>query len=242
MMPFCCYIQRECIVRFRSAGYWLITILLPVMTVLIGSIETDYGGGENDMTSLIVFSALMFLFIFFYGVQAMRGIATLRKQRVVELLLVRLKPWQIVVGQIVAIGIVALVQVTLWEAFAVMVGGSVLFSLSGLLWLLGGYVLYAALFAIAGVYVSEENSTQALTLLITIVAVLSHNAVLFALSDTQSSLARFCAYFPMTSPLLLGFRGIEFPVWQRLLSAAILMLTAAMTISIGCRYFKRKCL
>jgi ABC-2 type transport system permease protein len=60
------------------------------------------------------FGYIMFFFIFLYGVQVMRGVMEEKQNRIVEVLISSVKPFQLMMGKIVGIAMVGLVQFVLW--------------------------------------------------------------------------------------------------------------------------------
>ena len=68
------------------------------------------------------FGYLIFIFIFLYGVQVMRGVMEEKQNRVVEVLVSSVKPFQLMMGKIVGIAMVGLAQFLLWIALSVVLG------------------------------------------------------------------------------------------------------------------------
>ena len=60
------------------------------------------------------FGYFMFIFIFMYGVQVMRGVMEEKQNRVVEVLISSVKPFQLMMGKIIGIALVGFVQFVLW--------------------------------------------------------------------------------------------------------------------------------
>jgi ABC-2 type transport system permease protein len=60
------------------------------------------------------FGYFMFIFIFLYGVQVMRGVMEEKQNRVVEVLISSVKPFQLMMGKIVGIALVGFTQFMLW--------------------------------------------------------------------------------------------------------------------------------
>ena len=60
------------------------------------------------------FGYFMFIFIFLYGVQVMRGVMEEKQNRVVEVLISSVKPFQLMMGKIVGIAFVGFTQFILW--------------------------------------------------------------------------------------------------------------------------------
>ncbi len=60
------------------------------------------------------FGYFMFIFIFMYGVQVMRGVMEEKQNRIVEVLISSVKPFQLMMGKIIGIALVGFVQFILW--------------------------------------------------------------------------------------------------------------------------------
>lgn len=60
------------------------------------------------------FGYFMFIFIFMYGVQVMRGVMEEKQNRVVEVLISSVKPFQLMMGKIIGIALVGFIQFVLW--------------------------------------------------------------------------------------------------------------------------------
>lgn len=61
-----------------------------------------------------VFGLIIFFFIFIYGVQVMRGVIEEKSNRIVEVIVGSVKPFQLMAGKIIGIGLAAMLQFTLW--------------------------------------------------------------------------------------------------------------------------------
>ncbi len=57
---------------------------------------------------------LIYMFIFLYGVQVMRGVMEEKTSRIVEVILSSVKPFQLMMGKIVGVALVGLTQFLLW--------------------------------------------------------------------------------------------------------------------------------
>ncbi|MBN4051487.1 ABC transporter permease [bacterium AH-315-M05] len=68
---------------------------------------------------------LIYLFIFLYGVQVMRGVIEEKTSRIVELIISSVRPFQLMLGKIVGIALVGLTQFLLWVVFTLIIVGGV---------------------------------------------------------------------------------------------------------------------
>jgi ABC-2 type transport system permease protein len=72
---------------------------------------------SNTELSMIVgmFSGiLIYMFIFLYGVQVMRGVIEEKTNRIIEVIISSVKPFQLMMGKIIGIALVGLTQFLLW--------------------------------------------------------------------------------------------------------------------------------
>jgi ABC-2 type transport system permease protein len=80
--------------------------------------DIDKKDVNNYITELSVvgfaFAMMIYMFIFIYGVQVMRGVIEEKTSRIVEVLVSSVKPFQLMMGKIVGIGLVGLTQFCLW--------------------------------------------------------------------------------------------------------------------------------
>lgn len=72
---------------------------------------------DNDQLKMgIGFAAsfLIYMFIFLYGVQVMRGVIEEKTNRIVEIIISSVKPFQLMMGKIIGVALVGLTQFLLW--------------------------------------------------------------------------------------------------------------------------------
>jgi ABC-2 type transport system permease protein len=76
-------------------------------------------GGKEDLTSMKAmigfgFALIIYFFILFYGVQVMRGVMEEKTNRIIEVIISSVKPFQLMMGKIIGIGLVGLTQFLIW--------------------------------------------------------------------------------------------------------------------------------
>ncbi len=81
-----------------------------------GSAGASYGVGMFG-------SILIYLFIFLYGVQVMRGVIEEKNNRIVEVIISSVRPFQLMMGKIVGIALVGLTQFVLWVVLTMAING-----------------------------------------------------------------------------------------------------------------------
>lgn len=78
--------------------------------------ESRVEDGSTQASSMAgyITSLLLYIFIFIYGVQVMRGVIEEKTNRIVEVLISSVRPFQLMMGKIIGITLVALTQFALW--------------------------------------------------------------------------------------------------------------------------------
>jgi ABC-2 type transport system permease protein len=79
---------------------------------------SEDGKEEEVMTEKTMvgffFGILIYMFIFMYGVQVMKGVIEEKTSRIIEVIITSVKPFQLMMGKIVGIAMVGLTQFILW--------------------------------------------------------------------------------------------------------------------------------
>ncbi len=201
--------------------------------------EASKNAGFNLAVSGVFFF-LIYISIFLYGAQIMRGVLEEKNNRIVEVLISSVRPTDLMLGKIIGIGFVGLTQYAIWGALAVLA------SLPGVVAMLGmaeglppipaltivafivffllGYFLYAAIYAALAAPFNSEQEAQQLLMIPTMLLVLASTTWFFAFNQPNGLMAVVLSFFPLTSPLLMFMRiSVQPPpFWQIGLSVAML--------------------
>lgn len=215
---------------------------------------------------------LMYIIIFIYGSGVMRGVMEEKTNRIAEVIVSSVKPFQLMMGKIIGIGLVGLTQFLIWALLMVLVSIIVPMFFPALqdtlhgpvmndpmiqqqamqeiqndklgiiqtlynqnwaliigafiFYFLGGYFMYAALFAAVGSLVNEDpQEAQQLTLPVSMPIIFSIIILQSTIRDPNSSLSVFGSMFPLSSPIImLGRIPYGVPVWQLLTSMFLLIV------------------
>jgi len=104
-------------------------------TVTLHPVLFSKSGEEEDLSKEkayvgFAFGLVIYMFIFLYGVQVMRGVIEEKTSRIVEIIISSVKPFQLMMGKIVGVALVGLTQIAIWVAltFGIMaIGQSVIY-------------------------------------------------------------------------------------------------------------------
>ncbi|MGK9116339.1 ABC transporter permease [Olivibacter jilunii] len=235
-------------------------------------------------------SILIYISLFLYGNQVMRGIIEEKSNRIIEVVISSVKPFQLMMGKIIGVGLVGVTQFVLWiilsvsfmaATSAVMINAKPEMHTSikmqdgvgngevkqnnqerqskmeaivqqikaidypyvlgcFLIYFIGGYLLYSALFAMVGSAVDSETETQQFMLPIIMPLLFTYMLSFSVLiNNPHGSLAFWLSMVPFTSPIGMLVR-IPFgvPVWQLLLSIALLVIGFLLTTYAAARVYR----
>ena len=237
----------EQIIRNSHVDYQIRTVKL-----------NDDGSESTSSTQLayiigIVFTLAVYMFITLYGSMVMQGVSEEKTNRIVELMVSSVRPFDLMAGKIIGIGLVGLTQLILWALLTMIGVGAIsaltattpdavqtlewmaalssfnlpLLLLSFAAFFVGGYLLYAALFAAIGSVIDHPEDAQQFMMPVMLVLVFALYAGIYSLDNPDGPLAFWCSLIPFTSPVVMMMRlPFDVPLWQPLLSIALLYAIA----------------
>jgi len=93
--------------------------------ITIRSVKLSKDGGEAEVNFTLraivgyLSGFLIYFTIFFAGAQVMRGVIEEKTNRIVEIIISSVKPFQLMMGKIIGVGLVSLTQFAIWGALTV---------------------------------------------------------------------------------------------------------------------------
>ena len=107
------------------------------------------------------------------------------------------------------------------------------------IYFIGGYLLYASLFAGFGSAVDQASDSSQFTMPIILIMVVALYAGIACIENPSGPMAVWCSIIPFTSPIVMMVRlPFDVPWWQLLLSIALLYATALLCIWISARIYR----
>jgi ABC-2 type transport system permease protein len=219
-------------------------------------LEVRTVGGSADPAaerarSAIAYGGMVLLYtaILGYGSWTLVGVAEEKASRVVEVLLAVLRPWQLLAGKVLGIGLLALGQLVLTIAWAlVLVRLTDVLELPGIpvdsavalvLWFVVGFALYSVLYAAAGVLVSRVEDAQSVALPISLVAIVGFALSFPVLDDPDGVLARVATFIPPVSPFVVPIRVAHqaIPAWEHALAVAVAVAAVGAAVGVAGRVY-----
>ncbi len=227
---------------------------------------TDAGDKSASVGSAYALSfagaVLIYMSLFIYGAQVMRGVIEEKTSRIIEVIISSVKPFQLMAGKIIGVGLVGLTQFALWITLSYLAtklfgqnnvsqGAMVKFLQTmassaayelfcfGFYWLTG-FLLYSALFAAVGSAVDSETETQQFMFPITLPLLFTYIlSVSYLFTVPDSSLAVWLSIIPFTAPIAMMVRlPFHVPGWQLALSMVLMVLGFLFTTYVASRIYR----
>ncbi|CCZ10772.1 MULTISPECIES: ABC transporter permease [Culturomica] len=216
---------------------------------------------------------IIYIFIFMYAAQVMKGVIEEKNNRIIEVLVSSVKPFQFLLGKIIGVASVGLVQFLIW----IILGGAAMIALQAIFlpdidmealrnssniammsqtsgvnpeqlqiiqnvvktiepgfilsflgafifYFIGGYLLYASLFAAIGAAVDNETDSQQFMTPLSIILIAAVYIGFAAMKSPESPLVFWSSMIPFTSPIVMLVR-IPFgvPAWEIITSIVTLI-------------------
>jgi ABC-2 type transport system permease protein len=176
---------------------------------------------------------LIYFILLVYGSQVMMGVMEEKTNRIAEVIVSSVKPFQMMLGKILGIGLVALTQFLLWIAFVFIVynigkasgetgiassvvGGMqemftdvnvplILFCFG--FYFLAGFFFYSSLYGAIGSAVNEDmREAQSLSFPITMLVIISIALMSVSISNPTGPIAFWASIIPFSSPIVMMAR------------------------------------
>lgn len=208
----------------------------------------------------------VFTFIMMYGIRVMRSVLEEKNNRVVEILISSVKPFELMMGKILGVTGVALVQFGVWVvmifASAMTLGSSNVGMVSGVaevqmvlsalsqinyglilfvfvIYFLLGYLFYSAMYAAIGSAVDNETETQQFTLFAILPMMLGFYGSITIMNNPDGPMSFWLSMIPFTSPIAMLARiPFDVPVWELVLSIGILLVSTLGMVFIASKIYR----
>lgn len=225
-----------------------------------------------------VLSFMLYMFLLIYGAMVMQSVIEEKNNRVLEVMVSSVRPFDMMMGKILGVASVAVLQIVIWIALIAVVGYVVVTTMlpdelaaavtmikqgaaietmqestdigllqavitltdigylarifaSLLLFVTGGFLMYAAMFAAVGSAVDSPQDAQQLQTPIMLPIILSLFIMMSVINDPTSSLAYWFSFIPLTSPIVMMARiPYDVPLWEIVVSLVILYATFAAAV------------
>ncbi|HMR93653.1 MAG TPA: ABC transporter permease [Chitinophagaceae bacterium] len=204
------------------------------LTLKAQNVNDEKANSEIASTIGYVSGFLIYFILLVYGSQVMMGVMEEKTNRIAEVMVSSVKPFQLMLGKIVGIGMVALAQFLLWIAFIFIIfnvtkaSGSGNPMLAGMVnnvqdvftsvnvpfilfcfafYFLGGFFFYSSLYAAIGSAVNEDmREAQSLSFPVTMIVIFSIMLMTVTMKDPSGPVAVWGSIIPFSSPIVMMAR------------------------------------
>ena len=252
----------------------------------VRSIKWSEAGEQESSTDAamglgFLLSFITYMFVLMYGAMIMNSVIEEKTNRIVEVVVSSCRPFQLMLGKIIGVGLVGLTQMAIWIVLLGIVGtvaGS-MFGISSMstgtvppeamaaaqdsgfmqdimkqilsinylpiilnfvLYFLGGYLLYSALFAGLGSAVDQASDASQFTTPVILIMLIAFYAGIACAENPMGPMAVWCSIIPFTSPVVMMVRlPFGVPTWKLVLSIVLLFGTALAITWRAARIYRR---
>ncbi|MFD0558238.1 ABC-2 type transport system permease protein [Stackebrandtia endophytica] len=221
----------------------------------VAPMEQEHLGG-SDMGARIGFGYILVIVLFFMVIMPVMYVATgvveEKSSRIVEILLTSLKSWQLLGGKIVGLGVLGFLNLAVPLAVGLGIGGftdsldflptgvtSTL--ISAVAWWALAFAFYSALAGSLSSLVSRQEDINSAIGPMTMLMVVTYVVATIYVWDPTSTVTRVLSFIPPFSVFMMPVRDIvnDAPVWQQLVSGAIMMVAVVAVLALGATIYKR---
>ena len=253
--------------------------------------KDEEAGASSAIASSVAGMVLGFMLYFIlaiYGAMVMQSVIEEKSSRILEVMVSTVKPFEMLMGKIFGIALVAGTQILVWGVLLVVFSAFIMpalmpenlvesvqqvqagadasalalqqdiapelltalasvlntghIALTGVLVLLftiGGFLLYASLYAAIGASVDQAQDAQQLTTIVTLPIIVAFVVTMMIMKDPNSPVVFWCSLIPFTAPIVMVARipsGI--PAWEIATSLALLYATFVVCVWGAAKIYK----
>ncbi|MCX6316532.1 MAG: ABC transporter permease [Bacteroidetes bacterium] len=209
--------------------------ILETSSITIQTADLENKNSQSGIAGIIgsIAAVLIYIILMLYGSQVMMGVMEEKTNRIAEVIVSSVKPFQLMMGKILGIGLVCLTQVLLWIVFILLIYNVTALSGSGdamsgmvgqiqkiftgtnmtlivfcfVFYLLAGFFFYSSLFAAVGSAVNEDmREAQSLSFPLMMPIIFSMLIMGGVIKDPSGPLAFWGSMIPFTSPIIMMVR------------------------------------
>lgn len=207
---------------------------------------------------VVLFMPFIFVFVFMMGSQTtstylMSSVVEEKSNRLMEILITSVTPFQLLLGKIIGLGVLGLLQLSVWLIAGVLLltfGQSLEFLqgvsvptdmiITGLIFFTLNYFLYSSLMAGIGAVTGTETESRQYASILSLVTAVPFFLTISFFTDPDGPVVTFLTLFPFTSPIsvIMKMAWGSMSIEHIILSAVILLVTTIVLIWVSARIFR----
>ncbi|TFV63300.1 UNVERIFIED_ORG: ABC transporter permease [Bacillus sp. AZ43] len=217
--------------------------------VAVEALDPDADEDGQRVIAAIIGIGMLYGLLILFGQFVAQGVVEEKASRVVELLLATMKPWQLLAGKILGLGLLGLAQIVVIAVVGV--GGALTFDIvdipgdligtavSVVLWFVLAYAFYAAIFAVGASLVSRQEDLGTVLMPTTMVLVVAFVVGVQASGEPDGTLATVTSFVPGLSPMVMPVRQAagDVAAWEIGLAVVLMLVAIAFIVRLGGRVY-----
>jgi ABC-2 type transport system permease protein len=221
---------------------------------------------DKGQTQMLVWILVMFIYfaMIVYGQMVMRSVIEEKSSRVIESVISSVKPFQLMAGKILGIGALGFTQYSIWalvmgalslygikvaKAFTSRAAAATDLSMPAvpvehLIFFIAfftlGYLLFSTLYAGVGAMVNSDQEAQQFVFPVVMLVIIPLMSIWYIIGNPNSQMSLILSLIPFFAPITMFARILVQtpPVWQIVLSFALLMATIVAMIWLVGRIYR----
>jgi ABC-2 type transport system permease protein len=207
---------------------------------------------QRDESSILAFylpygiTMLFYVLIITTASLMLNSVAKEKENRVMEILLSSITPRQLLTGKILGLGLVGLLQTSLWLGTAVLLlqlGGRTLnippslipppqILIWGIIFFILGYLIYATIMAGVGALIPNIKEASQATFYVILPLLIPLVMVSVLIEEPNAPVAVILSLIPFTAPntIMTRMATTSVPLWQLLVAIGLMILTIVFLI------------
>jgi ABC-2 type transport system permease protein len=221
----------------------------PAQAVEMHSLAPRSASAKSSPIATLAPMAVLFIFFFMLIMSSgfmLQSVSREKENRTVEILLLSLRPRELMLGKILGLSVVALLQMGVWIGGGLLVlgGGKQILNSAASFNLPAGFVvwtlLYASLMGAIGAIAPNARESGQFTILVLLPLMIPIWFNSIFIQTPNSPLALALSLFPLTAPasMITRLAATNVPLWQIAASLAGLAVTAFIVVQVSARFFR----
>lgn len=242
----------------------VVPLALETRKVSEGKLTNESGGATFALAYAMGF--ILYISLLLYGSQVMSSVIEEKSNRIMEILVSSLTPFQLLLGKVVGVGLVSLLQIGVWTTAAKLLrdyqpqimkaigaggaaGGGVPFMLPSmptdllvifLTFFTLGFLLYSAAYAAIGSMCNTIQETQQAQMPVMLFIIMGLMSMFALLNEPNGNLARVLSLVPPLAPFVVPVRHsiAPIPLGELLLSVATTIAGLLLIVWVAARIYR----
>lgn len=263
-----------------------VEVNLSLATFRNGEESSEASSSAASSFAGIALGFVLYFFLVIYGSIVMQSIIEEKSSRILEVLVSTVRPFDMMMGKILGVALVALTQIAIWGVLLIVISAAVIPAvmpddiLAGveavrtgvdvaamapdmdveamaalasvmdtgyisqivvllLLFMMGGFLLYAAMYAAIGASVDQVQDAQQLTTPVMIPIIFAFIILTMVMNDPNSPLVVWCSMIPFTAPIvMMGRIPSGIPTWEIVTSLLLLYGTFIVMVWLAGKIYR----